>query len=65
MPYRSIQRTVFPFGYDKNGAADRNSKDFAPGFNKWAQEIKSANHIDNSIMDARLDEAKRLINQII
>jgi hypothetical protein len=56
-----VQSTVYPFGYDKNGAGNRNTRRFTKGFNNWASDLREALLPENEIMEVRLNEAKRLL----
>lgn len=56
-----VQSTVYPFGYDKNGASNRNTNRFAKGFNKWADNLKNQVNDLSSVGQVQLNEAKNLI----
>jgi len=56
-----VQSTVYPFGYDYNGARNRNTRRFTKGFNNWANDLREALLPENEIMEVRLNEAKRLL----
>lgn len=56
-----VQRTVYPFGYNKNVASDRNHKKFTVAFNRWAQYIREATLPTESIMNDLVKQAKVLI----
>lgn len=60
----SIQRTVYPFGYDKNGAADRNKNRFCKGFNAWSAYIRESciAQASEGAMNNTLENAKKLIS---
>ena len=59
----SIQSTIYPFGYDKNGATDRNKKRFCKGFNAWSAFIHESCIAQESegSMNNTLNDAKKLI----
>lgn len=61
--HRSIQKTVYPFGYDKNGVSDRNKPRFSEGFNSWNNYIRESCMIQSSesAMNYTLETAKNLI----
>jgi hypothetical protein len=56
-----VKSTAYPFGYDKNGAGNRNTKRFTKGFNEWADDLREALMPENQVMEVRLNEAKRLL----
>lgn len=57
---RQCQSTCYPFEYNKN--ANLCSKiELTKNFNQWAQDIKEAHLPEETVMNNRLNEAKRIL----
>lgn len=52
-----IRSTVYPIGYDKNGASRRDAR-FLMGFNDWRQYIHLENFLirSNALFDAGISQ---------
>lgn len=57
----AVQSTVYPFGYNKNAATDKNNKTFTKNFNRWAMYIRESTLPNEAMMNKVLNQAKELI----
>lgn len=57
---RNCESTAYPLDYDKN-ANQKPGPQAEANFNNWAAEIKEANMPAETVMNNRLAEAKRLL----